>query len=425
MHFLTEFLTGTQFYLFILGVFTILFWVIPTKRQWIPFTVTVLLFAYFAHMLVPDRSDDLQLYFWFIDRIRAGGEETFAWVVKNDNFGWNTYFVCKYYYRAISLLPYDRDDHFLSSITVLITYGTAMRTIHRASKRFEVDKFHTYLGTMFFLATYWFYDSASGIRSSIAIGIVVACAYQQFVEKKHYTLCFVGYFLAAFFHPGGVIALALVVITWLTFNLEGRFFNIILLFSVALGTALINYLSSITEIGFIEALEERTEKYSQRAGDDSSTTFYVMVITVLVVTAVVIYVTHYLKEDERFPEYSKFYKYTANTLSFMFGILMISVVVSRFARWVIPQLGAVTFMVGMQIQKKLIETKGISKTMYFAPTMERLKFRLRPVVIGVWVIFTVVYIWYAVNGTSLIWAHFEHEWAEAGEPYIWDHWYGD
>ena len=231
MHFLTEFLTGTQFYLFILGVFTVLFWVIPQKRQWISFLVTVLLFAYFAHWLVPDPTDDLQLYFWFLDRIRQGGQSTFEWVVRNDNFGWNTYFFCKYYYRFFTLLPNESYDHFLSSVTVFLTYGMAMLTLHRASKRFEVDKFHTYFGTLFFLATYWFYDSASGIRSSIAIGIVFACAYHQFVEKKNYTLCFLGYFIAAFFHPGGVIALAVVFITFLTFNTYGKFFYFLLLFS--------------------------------------------------------------------------------------------------------------------------------------------------------------------------------------------------
>ena len=283
---LTTILTGVQFYLFILLVFTVLYWIIPYKQRWISFIVTVFLFAYFAHMLVPDSTDDLQLYFWFIDRIREGGEDTFKWIVENDNFGWNTYFVCKYYFRAISLLPNASDNHFLSSITIVIDYGLAFITLYRVSKHFDVDKLHTYLGVMFFLATFWFYDCASGVRSSIAIMIVFACAYQQFVEKKHYVLCFLGYFIAAFFHPGGVIALALVVITFFTFNLEGKFFNFMLLFSVALGTALINYLSRVTDIGFIQALEERTEKYGQRAGDDSSTTFYVMVATVVVVSII-------------------------------------------------------------------------------------------------------------------------------------------
>ncbi len=422
---LTTVLTGTQFFLFILGTFTVLYWIIPYRRRWIVFFITVLLFAYFAHMLVPDRSDDLQLYFWFIDRIREGGQSTFNYLVANDNFGWETYFVCKYYYRFFTLLPDSRYDHFLSSVTIFITYGLSLLTIYRASKRFDISRQYTYLGTLFFLATYWFYDSASGIRSSIAIGIVFACAYQQFVEKKHIVLCFIGYFLAAFFHPGGVIALVIVIITFITFNTDGKFFYFLLLFSVALGTRLVNYLGSVTDIGFIQAITERSEKYSQRAGDDSSTAFYVMVVTLILVSSLILYFSRYIRNSDKFSEFSKFYKYSLNTVFFLIGIMMISVVFSRFVRWVLPQIGSIFFMLGMQFQENEIQSKGVSEAMYFSTPVDRFMYRLRPFVIILFVVFIIVYIWYDCNGSSLIWAHFEWEWQEAGYPYIWEAWYGD
>lgn len=419
LHMLTDFFSAREFFIMILLVFTVLFWLIPQKRQWISFAVTVFLFAYLAYMIVPDSSDDLQLYFWFIDDMRKLGRHQFDYFVSQDDFGWKVYKVSAYYYYFFSKLPLNQHDHWLPAVTIFITYGTSLHAINIVSKKYEVNKLHTYIGVMFFLATYWFYDTASGIRNGLAFAIVFACSITQFIQKKHYLLCVIGYLLAIFMHSGGVLAVILVVITVLTQKLEGKYINWILVFSVFGGMSIINYLSKISENGLIQSLTEKSEHYGENTGLLSYTNYYVNIAVYVVFALMLIYFGTYIKNNYDKKELINFHKYANVTMYFLLGTVIVSIVFGRYVRWILPPLAALIIMIGLQFQKNEIEEKGTSYAYYYATTIERFKYKSRTIVMILLVIFTAVHIWYDFNGSSLIWAHFEHEWREKGLLYDW------
>ena len=420
---LTYLFTGVQFYLFILLVFAVLFWILPQRFQWVSFLVTVLLFAYMGYMIVPDNTDDLHLYFGFINDFRKNGYENFLWHMREGHFDWNTYKASGYYFYFISLLP---NNHFLPAITIFVTYGCSMLVIDDASRRFEIDKFHTFLGTMFFLATYWFFDTCSGIRNGFAFSLAFAASYFHIVVRKYIPLCIVAYVISAFFHSAGIMPSLIVIITLITFRFPGKFINFILIFSVAIGSVVLNYLSTKTDNGFIQVTAAKSEHYGENYElgtnllNDTATMFKVNIVVALIVFLIMVYVTGYFKNSEYGAELFRLEKLSSSTLYFMLGAVAVGLIFVRFARWVLPVIGALLFMIGMQLQKNEIDTKGASEAFYYAIPIERLKYKARPVVIVLFIVFIAVHIWYNCNGSSLIWAHFEHEWLEMGvEDMIW------
>lgn len=62
-------------------------------------------------------------------------------------------------------------------MTMFIVYALMFLVMYKAAQRYQVSKGYVLLGTLFFLSTYWFYDTASGIRNGLAFAVVIACAY--------------------------------------------------------------------------------------------------------------------------------------------------------------------------------------------------------------------------------------------------------
>lgn len=419
---LTTILTGVQFFLFILVVFTVLFWLIPQKYQWVSFLVTVILFAYMAYMIVPDTSDDLDLYFWHIDVMRSGGKKAFDSFVEGNNFDWQTYRVSGYFMYFISKL---KNNHFMPAIIIFCCYGSSLFVINDASKRFDVDKFHTYLGTMFYLSTYWFFDVCSGIRNGFAFTTAFAAAYFHIVVKKYRPICFLAYFNATFFHSAGFMPLIIVLLTFITLKIPGKFINVALIFSVFIGSSLFSYLSKIYDNGFIQTAAEKSNHYGNnyKLGEnmlgDTNTMYKVTIVTGVIVFLLLIFVLNYFRNSEEAETLFRFEKLSSSTFYFAIGAIPVGLIFVRVIRWMIPIIGAVLFMVGMQYQKNEIDKKGVSEALYYSDNIKRFKYKARPIIITLWIVFVAVHIWYDVNGSSLIWAHFEHEWIEAGYPYTW------
>ena len=419
---LTTILTGVQFFLFILVVFTFLFWIIPQKYQWVSFLITIFLFSYMAYMIVPDASDDLDLYFWHIDVMRSGGRAAFDDFVKSNNFDWQTYRVSGYFMYFISKLP---NNHFMPAIVIFCCYGSSMLVIYDVSKRFEIDKFHTYLGTMFFLATYWYYDVCSGIRNGFAFTTAFAAAYFLIVVKKFIPFCLLALYNATFFHSAGFMPLVIIVLTYVTLKVPGRFINIILIFSVFIGSSLFKYLSTISDSGFFKTAAEKSEHFSegyqigQNMLSDTGTMYNVNFSVAALVVLLMFYSLSYLKNNDYVEYLYKLVKLSTSTFYFAIGAIPVGLIFVRVIRWMVPIIGAYLFMIGMQRQKVEIESKGVSDAFYFAQPIERFKYKIRPIVIVLWIVFVAVHIWYDVNGSSLIWAHFEHEWVDTGFPYRW------
>lgn len=77
--------------------------------------------------------------------------------------------------------------------------------MYKAAQRYQVSKGYVLMGTLFFLSTYWFYDTASGIRNGLAFAVVIACAYYHLVEKRNIILCFFGYVAACLLHSSPIL----------------------------------------------------------------------------------------------------------------------------------------------------------------------------------------------------------------------------
>ncbi|MFR5876153.1 MAG: EpsG family protein [Eubacterium sp.] len=408
--------TAVQTFLIILFVFAVLYWIIPQKYQWITFLLTALALAYMAHYLVPDELDDLSNYFYFIREMKEGGRERFQEMIDTGQFEWDTYRVAAYYFYFISFLS---TPHYLASITIFIVYGLMFLVIYRASIKFNVDKLDTFIGTMFFLATYWYYDTASGIRNGLTFAVVFACAYYHLVERKHILFCYLGYFLAVFTHSSGIIPVMLVLLTIITLNTSGKAFNFILVFATAVASVGINYLAKITDNSLINSLAEKTVHYTEKGSYDSTTMLIVNVVTLILVFLLLLYFTEYLLSGRNSNQLNFFYKYASNTMFFLVGAYFLNLVFLRFVRWIIPMIGALIFMIGMKSQKEQMNSEGLVYTKYYAPPIARLKYKIRPLVYIVFIVYIIIHIWYDCNGSSLVWAHFEDEWIDLGYEYYW------
>lgn len=408
-------LTAVQTFLVILGLFSVLYWIIPKKGQFFVFLLTTLALAYMAYYIVPDELDDLSNYFFFINKMKAGGKEVLDELINTGQFEWDTYRVAAYYFYFISFFD---NPHYLTAVTIFIVYFLMFLVIHKASIRFEVNKLYTYLGTMFFLVTYWYYDTASGIRNGLTFAVVFACAYYHLVEKKNVVLCYIGYILAVFTHSSGIIPVMLVLLTVITLNTSGKTFNFLLVFGTAVASVGINYLAGITDNSLVQSLAAKTEHYTEKGAYDTSTMMMVNIITFLFVFLLLLYVSEYLLDEENPVKLNRFYKYVSNTLFFLIGAYFLSIVFQRFTRWIVPMLGALVFMIGMQRQKEKMERESKNYIAY-APQGVRLKYNMRPFVMIAFVAFIAVYIWYDCNGSSLAWAHFEHEWLDRGIEFYW------
>lgn len=409
-------LTAVQTFLVILFLFSILYWIIPQKGQLFVFLLTTFAFAYMAYYLVPDELDDLSNYFFFLNRMKEGGKETLDEMISTGQFEWDTYRVAAYYFYFISFFD---NPHYLTAVTIFIVYFLMFLVIYKASIRFEVDKLHTYLGTMFFLATYWYYDTASGIRNGLTFAVVFVCAYYHLVERKNIALCCIGYILAVFTHSSGIIPVMLVVLTVVTLNTSGKTFNFILMFSTAVASVGIGYLADITDNSLVQSLAGKTEHYTEKGAYDTSTMMMVNIAAFVFVFLLLLYVSEYLLDEKNPVKLNRFYKYVSNTMFFLIGAYFLNIVFHRFTRWIIPMLGALLFMIGMQRQKEKMTKEDRNYMLYTAPSGVRLKYNIRPFVMLAFVAFIVVHLWYDCNGSSLVWAHFEQEWLDQGIEFYW------
>ncbi|MGN0527795.1 MAG: EpsG family protein [Eubacterium sp.] len=396
-------LSAIECFIAIIAVFVFLYWITPKKLSWLPFLVTTVLFAVLAFNVTPNETDDLSRYFHTIEQLKENDYDFFLDRIEEDFMDWKTYRVCAYYFYFISKLS---SVHYLPAITIFLVYGLGFLVIYKASVRFNVCKLYLFIGSMFFISTYWYYDTCSGIRNGLAFAIVTACAYYHLVERKNISLCIVGYILACFLHSGGIIMVSLVVLTAITLNNSGKFMNFLLIFGLSAGGALLEFLSTKTDNSFIQSIAGKAETNGAE-GQLYTQTLYIVNISIFAVVAIILfYVSIYIVHGEYSKDLKRFYKFSSIISYFLVGCLLSELVFMRITRWVLPVIGAVIYMVGMQIQKNQIDDKGISYLTYFTPTNQSLRIKIRPVVHIMFTAYTLVHLWYLINGSSLCWIHF-------------------
>lgn len=396
-------LSAIECFVAIVLIFVVLYWITPRKNAWLPMLVVVVLLSVLAYNVVPEETDDLNRYYMQIDYFRVYGYDLLKRYIEEGFMEWDTYRVCAYYFYFISKLP---SNSYLPSITIFIVYGLMLLTIYKAANRFNASKLNLFLGTMFFLSTYWFYDTYSGIRNGLAFAVIFSCAYFHLVERKNILLCCIGYVLACLTHSAAIMPVAFVLLTIITLNTSGKFLKYALIFGVTGGALLFGYLSEVTDNSFIQSIAGRTEVNANSSGFSTDTYFVVNVVTLVVVLAVVFYFSYYILKNEHADEMKRINKFYLINLYFMVGCIFSGLIFVRFTRWVLPLIGAVYFIIGKQVQNDKLKTEDLVYLTYYSPLSESIRLKTKSVVSIIYIAYICVHFWYLCSGSSLCWMHF-------------------
>lgn len=396
-------LSAIECFVAIVLIFVVLYWIIPKKAAWIPFLITTVLFAVLAFNMVPNENDDLSRYFHTLEQLKEGGYDFFEHRIEEGYMDWDTYRVCAYYFYFISKLP---DVNYLQSVTIFLVYGLGFLVIYKASRHFDISKSYLFFGSLFFISTYWYYDTASGIRNGLSYAVVIVCAYYHLVERKHIIACWAGYLLACFMHSAGIIVVALVILTEITLNNSGKFMNFLLIFGLAAGGALVEFLSTKTDNSFIQSIAGKAETNEAEGSLYTDTLYLVNIAIFIFVAFILFYFSIYLSRGEYASELKRFYKFSSIISYFLVGCILSELIFMRITRWILPVLGALIFMIGMQLQKNQMKKEDMRALIYYAPLSQSLRIKTRSVVYIGYVAFTLVHLWYLINGSSLCWMHF-------------------
>lgn len=191
-------------YLAIVVAFCVVYPIIPRKYiKWL-FLALVLALSIMAFYVKPLKTDDLIRYYNSLNLLR---EKSLAgyFDLQRDGYGnFDAVPVCGLYFFFVSKLG---NNNFLPAITIFLTYGSMLFVIWRFANYYKISKLYIFIGTLFLLSTYWYYDTCSGIRNGLAFAVAMFCLYFDLVEKKK--AFWLGYFVAMGIHSAAVIFLGL------------------------------------------------------------------------------------------------------------------------------------------------------------------------------------------------------------------------
>lgn len=396
-------LSAIQCFIAIIAIFIVVYWLTPRKSAWFSILVVTVLLSVLAFYFEPNETDDLTRYYSQINYLREYGFDYLQRCFNEGINDWNVYRVCGYYFYFISKLP---SNSFLPAITIFISYGLLFLVIYKVANKFNVSKGNLFLALMFFLSTYWFYDTASGIRNGLVFSVIFTCAYYMLYERKHVLLCFVGCILSCFMHSAGIILIGIIIITYLTINMSSKFLNIILVFGLAAGGWFMDYLAGISDNEYIQSIAGKAERHLSGVSLDTGTMFIVNVVTFVVVAIVMLYSSRYITGSKFADKFRNFNKFSSYTMCFMLGSIVSSLIFVRLARWILPVLGGIYFMIGMQHQCKQNLTSNVQCEPMEKSSKIVMQDRLRAIVIVVFCLYICVHFWYLCTGSSLNWISF-------------------
>lgn len=397
--------SAIEFFVISVAVFAVLYWITPKKYCWISFVVLLCMFTWLAFKFTPNSTDDLTRYFWVLDNFREKGIDELNWYISDGKYHWDVYRCMAYYYYFCSRFA---NNHVMPALTIFISYGSMFVILWRSAKKFNVEKLYLFIGSMFAISTYWYYDTSSGIRNGLAFAIAIFATYFHLVERRYIPLCYALYVVAALCHSAGVLPVVLVMVCVVTLNTDGKFLKYAIMLGIVGGAALIQFLATKTNNSFIQAFAGESESHEATLMNPigEGTMFKVNVAVLLVMILVAFYFSVFFDKSRHHDELKRFYKYSNLLIYFLIGCMFSGLVFVRFVRWIVPIVGGMLFMIGMHIEREYIEEKGIRYCQYFSPPSISIRVRIRTLVMLLFVAFTGVHFWYLCNGSSLHWLHF-------------------
>ncbi len=391
-------------YLAIVVVFCAIYPIVPRKHiRWL-FLALVLALSIMAFYMKPYETDDIGNYFNQVSMLRKGGFNTLRRCIQNGDNHWNSLPVCGFYFYLISRFP---DNGMLPAVTIFLAYGSMFWVLWRASQRYEVNKWYLFVASFFILSTYWFYDICSGIRNGLTFTLFCLFAYVELVEKKYKPACWLGYLAMCLMHSSGILMMMIRIALLLSGKKNSKFMSVLVFFAMILGGAVVPRLGEITNIEYLQLISEKAERATATSGFVNGTQ-YLVNVSVFVVSVCVFYYAVYVikKQTEKYESFSDYINFVQLIVFFMLGSITFTLTFIRFARWVIPAVISVVFMVGMQANSnakiEMLTDRKNKSVIKSGMTLSSNELVINFCMVG----YLLVHMWYACNGTSLIWLHF-------------------
>ena len=391
-------------YLAIVAAFCVIYPFVPRKYiKWL-FLALVLALSVMAFFVVPEETDDLSNYFWRIANLRKGGFSLLRQMIEDGSEDWDSLPVCGLYFYLISRFP---DNGMLPAVTIFLAYGSIFWVLWRAAKRYEVNKWYLFLASVFLLSTYWFYDICSGIRNGLTFTLFCFFAYVELVEKKWRPACWVGYVAMCLMHSSGILMMMVRLALLVSGRKGSKLTSVLIFFVMIVGGAIMPHLGEITGIEYFQLLSQKAERAVSTSGFANGTQ-YLVNVSVFVVAVCVFYYAVYVikKQTEKYESFSDYINFVQLIVFFMLGSITFTLTFIRFARWVIPAVISVVFMVGMQANSnakiEMLTGRKNKSVIKSGMTLSSNELVINFCMVG----YLLVHMWYACNGTSLIWLHF-------------------
>lgn len=325
-------------------------------------------------------------------------------MIEDGSEDWDSLPVCGLYFYLISRFP---DNGMLPAVTIFLAYGSIFWVLWRAAKRYEVNKWYLFLASVFLLSTYWFYDICSGIRNGLTFTLFCFFAYVELVEKKWRPACWVGYVAMCLMHSSGILMMMVRLALLVSGRKGSKLTSVLIFFVMIVGGAIMPHLGEITGIEYFQLLSQKAERAVSTSGFANGTQ-YLVNVSVFVVAVCVFYYAVYVikKQTEKYESFSDYINFVQLIVFFMLGSITFILTFIRFARWVVPAVISVVFMVGMQANSdskaQLVTEKKSKSIIKSGMTLSSNEI----IVNFCMVAYTAVHMWYACNGTSLIWLKF-------------------
>ena len=392
-------------YLIIVLLFCAIYPLVPRKHiKWL-FIALVLALSIMAFFAVPKDTDDLYNYFRTLAKLRHGGFKCLRRMIENGEEHWDSLPVCGFYFYLISLFP---DNGMLPAVTIFLAYGSMFWVLWRASQRYEVNKWYLLVASFFILSTYWFYDICSGIRNGLTFTLFCFFAYVELVEKKWRPACWVGYVAMCLMHPSGILMMMIRIALLLSGKKNSKFMSVLVFFALILGGAVVPRLGEITNIEYLKLISEKAERATATSGFVNGTQYLVNVSVFVVAVCVFCYAAYVIKKQtEKYESFSYYINFVQLIVFFMLGSITFTLTFIRFARWVIPAVISVVFMVGMQANSnakiEMLTGRKNKSVIKSGMTLSSNELVINFCMVG----YLLVHMWYACNGTSLIWLKFK------------------
>lgn len=392
-------------YLIIVLLFCAIYPLVPRKHiKWL-FIALVLALSIMAFFAVPKDTDDLYNYFRTLAKLRHGGFKCLRRMIENGEEHWDSLPVCGFYFYLISLFP---DNGMLPAVTIFLAYGSMFWVLWRASQRYEVNKWYLLVASFFILSTYWFYDICSGIRNGLTFTLFCFFAYVELVEKKWRPACWVGYVAMCLMHSSGILMMMIRIALLLSGKKNSKFMSVLVFFALILGGAVVPRLGAITNIEYLKLISEKAERATATSGFVNGTQYLVNVSVFVVAVCVFCYAAYVIKKQtEKYESFSYYINFVQLIVFFMLGSITFTLTFIRFARWVIPAVISVVFMVGMQANSnakiEMLTGRKNKSVIKSGMTLSSNELVINFCMVG----YLLVHMWYACNGTSLIWLKFK------------------